>query len=190
MARRHWRLVTSAAGVEPGLIAGVGVSIFLHLYRTSRLHVAMVGQLPGTMNFRNLERHNVVTDPQILSLRVDASLYFPNARFIEELVNDVVASNPEVRHLILECPAINTIGASGVEMLEAINQRPKEGGVTLHLSEVKGPVMDSLERFHFLAQLTGKVHLTQYDAVASINPELAQRTLAAERSSAPQSQPR
>ncbi|MCF7733783.1 MAG: STAS domain-containing protein, partial [Akkermansiaceae bacterium] len=174
-------LLTLYEGVEIGLIAGVGLSIFLHLYKTSKPHVAVVGQLPGTMNFRNTKRHTVVTDPEILSLRIDASLYFPNARFIEEMVNDAVAASPAVRHVILECPAVNTIDASALESLEAINHRLRDGGVTLHLSEVKGPVMDRLKRSHFLEQLTGKVHLTQFDAVASINPELARSTLEAGR---------
>jgi SulP family sulfate permease len=174
-------LLTLVAGVEAGLLAGVGLSIFLHLYSTSRPHVAVVGQIPGTTHFRNVTRHTVVTDPEIVSLRVDASLYFPNARFIEDLINQTVAANPAVRHVILECPAVNTIDASALESLEAVNHRLKDGGITLHLSEVKGPIMDRLKRSHFLEELTGKVHLTQYDAVASIKPDLARRTLDARR---------
>ena len=77
-------------------------------------------------------------------------------------------------------PAKNAI-ASALESLEAVNHRLKDGGITLHLSEVKGPVMDQLKRSHFLGELAGKVHLTQYDAVASVNPELARRTLEAQR---------
>ena len=87
-------LLTLYEGVEAGLLAGVGLAIFLHLYQTSKPHVAVVGQLPGTMNFRNVLRHTVVTDPEILSLRVDASLYFPNARFIEDYINRAVAGQP------------------------------------------------------------------------------------------------
>jgi len=126
-------------------------------------------------------RHAVATDSAILSLRIDASLYFPNARFIEEHVNEAVAANPAIRHVILECPAVNTIDYSALESLEAINHRLKDGGITLHLSEVKGPVMDRLKRSHLLDELTGEVHLTQFDAVSSINPDLAQRTLQAQR---------
>ncbi|MGA3315310.1 MAG: sulfate permease [Candidatus Korobacteraceae bacterium] len=174
-------LLTLYEGVEAGLLAGVGLAIFLHLYRTSKPHVAVVGQIPGTMNFRNVARHNVVTDPEILSLRVDASLYFPNARFIEDYINQAVAANPAVRHVILECPAVNTIDYSALESLEAINRRLKDGGITLHLSEVKGPIMDGLKRSHLLEELTGRVHLTQFDAVASINPNLARSTLEAQR---------
>jgi SulP family sulfate permease len=171
-------LLTWVKGVEAGLVAGVAFSIFLHLYATSRPHVAVVGQLPGTTAFRNVDRHEVVTDPRILSLRVDESLYFPNARFLEEVVNTAVAAAPEVRHVILECPGVNAVDASALESLEAINHRLKDGGITLHLSEVKGPVMDRLQRSHFLEQLTGKVHLRHYDAVESIDPELARRTAA------------
>jgi SulP family sulfate permease len=174
-------VVTLVEGVEAGLVVGVGLSIFLHLYATSRPHVAVVGQLPGTMSFRNVERHRVVTAPEILSLRVDESLYFPNARFIEDRINAAVAASLTIRHVILECPAVNAIDTSALDSLEAINERLKDGGITFHLSEVKGPVMDRLKRSHFLHELTGKVHLSQYEAVASINPELARRTRNAER---------
>jgi len=174
-------IITWSAGIEAGIIAGVALSIFLHLYKTSRPHVAVVGQIPGTTAFRNVKRHNVVTDPGILSLRVDESLYFPNARFLEDLINNSVAGNPEIRHVILECPAVNAIDSSALESLEAINLRLKDGGITFHLSEVKGPIMDQLKRSHFIHNLTGKVHLTHYDAVASINPELAEKTRQATR---------
>lgn len=87
--------------------------------------------MPGTINFRNVARHTVVTDPEILSLRVDASLYFPNARFIEDYINQAVAANPAVRHVILECPAVNTIDYSALDSLEAINRRLSDGGITL-----------------------------------------------------------
>jgi SulP family sulfate permease len=174
-------VVTWIDGVEAGLVVGVGLSILLHLYKTSRPHVAVVGQIPGTTTFRNVARHAVVTDPEILSLRVDESLYFPNARFLEDLINDAVAANPQVRHVILECPAVNTIDVSALESLEAINSRLADGGVTLHLSEVKGPVMDQLKRSHFLQELAGRVHLSHFDAVASIKPGLAQSTRDAAR---------
>jgi SulP family sulfate permease len=170
-------LITLIEGIEPGLIAGVSLSIVLYLYSASRPHIAVVGQLPGTAHFRNKLRHTVVTDPAILSLRIDESLFFPNARFIEEYINKAVAANPEIKHVILECPAVNSIDISALESLEAINLRLKDGGIKLHLSEVKGPIMDRLKRSHFLDELTGKVHLTQYEAVASINPELANNTL-------------
>jgi SulP family sulfate permease len=174
-------LVTWTEGIEAGLIVGVTLSICLHLYKTSKPHVAVVGQIPGTAHFRNVKRHDVVTDPAIFSLRVDESLYFPNARLLEDKINGGVAANSEIRNVILQCVAVNDIDSSALESLEAINHRLRDGGITFHLSEVKGPVMDRLKRSHFLEELTGKVHLTQFDAVSSINHDLAQSTLEEER---------
>lgn len=165
-------------GVESGIAAGVLASLALHLKRTASPHSAIVGQAPGTEHFRNVERHEVVTSPHILTLRVDESLYFANARFLEDRVAALVAERPDVKHVILMCPAVNDIDASALESLEAINHRLKDAGVTLHLSEVKGPVMDKLHRSHFLDALTGRVFLTQFGAISLLDPARAKETLA------------
>lgn len=157
-------VVTLLQGVEWGIVTGVLVSIALHLWQTSRPHWAIVGLVPGTNHFRNVDRHAVTTCETVLSLRIDESLYFANARFLEELVAALVAERPRLKHVVLMCPAVNRIDASALESLEAINRNLADGGLTLHLSEVKGPVMDGLKKSHFLEQLTGKVFLSQYDA--------------------------
>jgi SulP family sulfate permease len=174
-------LVTLGAGVEMGILAGVALSLALHLWRTSRPHVAIVGQVPGTEHFRNIKRHDVVTTPEVVSIRIDESLYFPNARFLEDCVSTEVAQRPGIRHVVLMCTAVNEIDASALESLEAINTRLKEAGVTLHLSEVKGPVMDRLARSHFLHDLSGEVFLTQFDALARLAPDQTRATLAETR---------
>jgi SulP family sulfate permease len=107
-----------------------------------------------------------------VSLRVDESLYFANARALEDCVNDAVASHPQLQHLVLQCSAINDIDASALESLEAIDQRLRAAGIALHLSEVKGPVMDRLQRTDFLRSLSGQVFLTHYQAVAMLTPEV------------------
>jgi SulP family sulfate permease len=165
-------LATLMAGVELGVSAGVALSILLHLYKTSRPHVAEVGLVPGTQHFRNIRRHRVLTHPSLLTLRVDESLYFANARFLEDYIAARVATESPLRHVVLLCSAVNDIDFSALESLEAINRRLKEMGVSLHLSEVKGPVMDGLQRSHFLDGLTGRVFLSQFDAVISLTPEL------------------
>ena len=58
---------TLLMGVEMGLMAGVGLSLGLFLFRTSRPHMAVVGQVAGTEHFRNVERHRVVTDPAVFA---------------------------------------------------------------------------------------------------------------------------
>jgi sulfate permease, SulP family len=157
-------LLTLGLGVEAGVLAGVILSIALHLYKTSKPHVAEVGLVPGTHHFRNILRHHVKTHPEVVTLRIDESLYFANARFLEDLVQDRVTADSPVKHVVLMCSAVNEIDTSALESLEAVNERLKSMGVKLHLSEVKGPVTDRLKRSHFLDELTGEVFLSQYDA--------------------------
>ena len=165
-------LATLALGVETGLVVGVGVSLALYMFRTSRPHIATVGLVPGTEHFRNVLRHTVRTSPRLVSLRVDESLYFANARTLEDRVNDAVAANPAMQHLVLQCSAINDIDASALESLEAIEHRLREAHIQLHLSEVKGPVMDRLQSTEFVKHLSGRVFLTHYQAIAALTPEL------------------
>ncbi|MEY3475003.1 MAG: sulfate permease, partial [Pseudomonadota bacterium] len=164
--------VTLLLGVEVGLVAGVGVSLALHLRRTSRPHIAEIGLLPGTEHFRNVLRHPVHTSPRLLGLRVDGSLYFANARELEDRLNDAVAAHPGLEHVVLQCSAINDIDASALESLESIDGRLRDAGLTLHLSEVKGPVMDRLAATDFLRHLRGQVFLTHYQAVQALTPEV------------------
>ncbi|SFE02763.1 SulP family inorganic anion transporter [Roseivivax sediminis] len=157
-------LLTLALGVEIGVGSGVILSIALHLIKTSKPHVAEVGLVPGSHHFRNIDRHDVATDPAILSLRIDESLYFVNARFLEDLIQDRVTDGCAVRHVILMCSAVNEIDFSALESLEAVNERLRDMRIGLHLSEVKGPVMDRLKTTHFIDHLNGQVFLSQYDA--------------------------
>ncbi|MCR9186106.1 MAG: sulfate permease [Halieaceae bacterium] len=163
--------VTLAVGVETGVACGVLASLALHLYKTSRPHMAVVGEVPGTEHYRNVDRHEVITRGDILSLRIDESLYFANASFVESRIYALLEPRPEVRHVILMCTAVNEIDLSALEALESINRQLAERDIVLHLSEVKGPVMDVLRHTHFLHDLTGKVFLSQHHAVQHVMAE-------------------
>ncbi|WP_295535750.1 SulP family inorganic anion transporter [uncultured Thioclava sp.] len=169
-------LVTLVRGVEDGIAFGVILSIGLQLWRSSRPHVAEMGQVPGTEHFRNVQRHRVISAPGVLSLRVDESLWFPNARFIEELIYDRIAADQSIKHVVLNCPAVNHIDSSALEALEEVNDQLKDAGVRLHLSEVKGPVMDALTRSDLITHLGGQIYLTHHDALVALAPELTQQT--------------
>jgi len=134
--------------------------------------MAEVGLVAGTEHFRNLQRHTVLVSPRVLSLRVDESLYFANSRALEDRINNAVASRPGLEHVVLQCSAINDIDASALESLEAVDLRLRGAGVRLHLSEVKGPVMDRLKNTEFLQGLSGRVFLTHYQAIHELSPEI------------------
>lgn len=164
-------LVTLVSGVELGVIVGVLVSLLIHLYNSSRPHIAIVGQVPGTEHYRNILRHNVITQDTVLSMRVDESLYFANARFLEDAIAREVAEKPSLQHLVLLCAAVNHIDMSALESLEEINDRLKDMNVKLHLSEVKGPVMDRLQDTEFLKELSGRVFLNHHLAIQELSAE-------------------
>ena len=109
-----------------------------------------------------------MTDPHILSMRIDESLYFANAAYLEDTVVAQAALREDLAHVILMCPAVNAIDLSALEALEEINTRLRENDVALHLSEVKGPVMDALERSDFLNHLSGEIFLSHHHAVMAL----------------------
>ncbi len=165
-------LATLLVGVESGLVMGVVVSLALFLFRASRPHIATVGLIPGTEHFRNILRHDVMVSPKLVCLRVDASMFFANARTIEDRINAEVAARPALEHVLLQCSAMNDIDASALESLEAIASRLNDSGVALHFSEIKGPVMDKLQRSDLFEHLHGRIFFTHYQAIQALTPEI------------------
>src|SRR5690606_36414218 len=90
-----------------------------------------------------------------------------------------VSRHPGIRHLVLMCPAVNLIDASALESLEAIAERLRAAGIQLHLSEVKGPVMDQLRQSDVLDHFGGRVFVSHYDAVLALDREPTQGVLEA-----------
>ena len=162
--------VVMAEGIEMGIIAGMAASLILFLWRSSKPHIAIVGRVGNSEHFRNIRRHTVHTCPHVLAIRVDESLFFANTRYFENYVLSAVVDQPDVKHVVFICSAINAIDGSALESLEQLITDLKSAGVTFHLAEVKGPVMDRLERTHFLEHLKpGKVFLSTHDAFIELD---------------------
>ena len=155
---------TLGFGVETGVSFGVVASLALHLYRTSRPHIAEVGLVEGTEHFRNVRRYEVKTVPEVLTLRVDESLFFANASFLEDEILMQLGKRPAIKHVILMCSAVNEIDYSALEVLDDLNKRFERQGLALHLSEVKGPVLDRLRRTSLIIRLSGSLYLSQHQA--------------------------
>lgn len=161
-------LLTLLVGVETGIAAGVLTSVMITLYRTSRPHVAVVGRVPGTQHYRNIKRHKVETFDNLLSIRIDESLYFANSRYMEEMIYKLVAENSHVDHVILMFSAVNKVDMSALETLMNINETLSGLNIRLHLSEVKGPIMDRLKRTDFFSRLSGNCYLVHDQAVEDL----------------------
>lgn len=156
-------------GVEVGILIGIGMSLGLYLWRTSKPHMAVVGRVGDSEHFRNVLRHNVRTHDNILLLRIDENLYFANVSYLEEKIQRLVADHEGIEHLVLIANAVNEIDASALDSLEQQRIRLADSGVTMHMAEVKGPVMDRLKHIGFISDLTpGKVFLSTHDAVEAL----------------------
>lgn len=153
-------------GIEVGLIIGLVVSLLFHIWRTSHPHVAEVGRIRGTEHFRNVQRYAVETWPNLALIRVDESLSFANIGVVEDFIMAYVAKHPRVQHLVLVCSAINHIDSSALEAIERLFMNLREAGVIVHLAEVKGRVLDALERVGLPARLApGRIFFRTTDAV-------------------------
>lgn len=144
-------------GVERGIIVGVVFSLVVYLARSSRPHLAVVGRVGDSEHFRNIERHAVQTDEAVLAIRIDENLYFANVRYLEQRIHELIAGQPALRHVLLIASGINLVDATGLECLEHCTETLASAGLDLHLAEVKGPVMDRLERGGFVERL-GRDH--------------------------------
>nr|WP_301288371.1 sulfate permease [Natronospira proteinivora] len=156
-------------GVEVGLIVGIMVSIGLLLWRISQPHVAMVGRVPGSEHFRNRERHAVETLTGVCFIRVDESLQFPNSRFLRDTVLETIRDNSDIQSIVLVCSAINDIDSTALATLEELDLSLKARGMVMHLSEVKGPVLDQLLKVDFPSKLSpGRIFFTNQDAFSAL----------------------
>ena len=154
---------------ESGIIAGVIVSLVIYLRRTSQPHIAEIGRLPRTQQFRNVLRHAVETIPGVTLIRVDENLYFANSDYLIDYVLERTARRPDIKHVVLVGTAINHIDYCGLEALELLNSRLQERSVLLHLAEFKGPVMDQLNRTHLAEKINpGRVFFTISEAMTAL----------------------
>lgn len=166
-------------GIEPGLLLGIAVALAIYLRRTSNPHIAVMGRVPGTEHFRNVQRHEVETWPDVLFVRIDENLYFANVPHVESRLLSLVADHTEVKSLVLVLSGVAAIDASGLELLESLVESLESAGITLHISEVKGPVMDQLKQTHFIQRLgEEQIHLSTELAAQRLGavPAFAQKT--------------
>ncbi len=156
-------------GIEEGISLGIILTVVSYLRKTSQPHIAVVGRIPETEYYRNIKRHNVETWQHLLLLRIDESITFANVNFIEEFIIAELRRQGNVKHIILIFTSVSDIDATALEALESLNHALQAWGMTLHLSEAKGPVLDKLEKTDFLKQLKpGKVFFHTEDAVKEL----------------------
>ncbi|MGJ8564898.1 MAG: SulP family inorganic anion transporter [Alphaproteobacteria bacterium] len=164
-------LAVLGLGVQWGVLVGVVLAMALHIRLTLKPHMAIVGRFLGTEHYRDAKKYNVETHEEVITLRIDESLYYANARYLEDKIARIVAESPKMTDLILMCPAVNHIDASALSSLTEINRRLKSARVDLHFSELHSHVQERLFRSTFMDELTGQLFLSQHEAIEALEPE-------------------
>ena len=157
--------ITVLHTAEWALGVGVVISIALMLQHAARPHAALIGRVPGTEHYRNVERYATELTPGVLSLRIDESLLFVNARLLPGLVARRLDAFPDTRRVVLQMTPVNRIDLSGLEALNTLQTVLRERGIRLDLSEVKGPVLDGLRAAQWARWFTGRLYLSHHQAV-------------------------
>ncbi|RZF54480.1 sulfate permease [Acinetobacter halotolerans] len=157
--------------ISTGLIIGIVLTFVLLLWRISRPHIAVIGLIEGTQHFRNVSRYDVITTPNVVAFRVDENLSFLNAHILKGHVITQLSQNPQIEHVVINCSSISNIDLSALEMLKDLNQELSQLQIQLHLSEVKGPVIDKLSKSELINELSGRIFLSHYQAIQALSPQ-------------------
>ncbi len=157
--------LTVLQNTQWALGVGVAVSIALLLKHTARPHAALIGRVPGTEHYRNVERYATELTQGVMSLRIDESLLFTNARQLLGVVAHHLSTHPDTQRVLLQMTPVNRIDLSGLEALHALQGVLLERGIRLDLSEVKGPVLDALRAGGWSRWFQGRLFLSHHQGV-------------------------
>ncbi|GLR17688.1 SulP family inorganic anion transporter [Portibacter lacus] len=163
-------IATLSLGIEEGILVGVVLSLGILIYKVSYPHMAELGQVPGSDEFRNLERfdHLEITD-DILIVRFDAQLYFANASSLIEYVEAKIQERPKIKHVIFDFSAVTGIDSSAIHSLKDLVENLHRQERALTLSNVRGPVRDILYRNNMMdSDHAMRFYLSNQDAIKDI----------------------
>ncbi len=137
-------IITLTIGIQAGVLTGVILSIALIIFQNSRPHIAILGRMPETTKYRNITRFpQVIQWEEIVIMRFDAQLYFANAEYFRETIENITArKNGKLKLIILDASSMHDVDSSGVKVLIEVISYLKDRGVKLYLSSVIGPVRD------------------------------------------------
>ncbi len=161
-------LTTLLLGVEKGILISIATSLVLVVRRTTRPHYAILGRLPGTKVYRNIERYpEAITLIGLTVIRIDASLYFANVNFLHEVIDEQLQNSPHrVSAVIFDASSVNDIDSTADAALHEIADSLQAQNIKFYFANVKGPVRDVFRRSGFYQKL-GKDHFffSNHDAV-------------------------
>ena len=158
-------------GIEIGILVAVVASMLVVFARISMPHTAVLGRVPGTTTYRNVDRFpEVETNERVCIIRIDAALSFVNATPVKQLLLEHGRPMAEIGGaVVLDASGINDLDATGSEMLAEVLDEYDDLGVPLHLTDIKGPVRDVMRRAGLWDRLGVRIHPSLDDAIVALD---------------------
>jgi SulP family sulfate permease len=139
-------VATLTLGIEQGILVGVIVSLIVVIYESSTPHTALMGRLPDTESYRNLNRNpEAMTRSHVVVVRMDANLYFANASTFQNLILNLDVNDPALQGIVVDMYPVNQIDSTALHTLHEVVEACRRNGVQIYLAGVKGPVKDRLD---------------------------------------------
>jgi len=140
-------MVTLVVGIDPGLLTGILFSLVLFVYRSSHPRTVVLGYVGSEGAFRDIQRYpEAVTHPKLILIRVDASLYFANARFVEDRIRERWVIQQTARWVVMDMSGVNDIDAVAVSTMDELMEDLDHHGVQFAFAGMKRQVRRVVER--------------------------------------------
>ncbi|MFT6050881.1 MAG: SulP family sulfate permease [Halioglobus sp.] len=181
-------VITLLLGVQQGLMVGVAVSVSMVIYNSANPHMTELGLIEEENLYRNITRfNNAKTREELLIFRFDAPLYFANKDYFTEHLYAWMRQRPanSMKAIIFDAEAVNSIDSTAIRMLAQLIESFKRQHIQLLLTNLTGPVRDTLKVSHLDGYLT-KDHIfaTIHDAVEYFDEGVHKSSMTALQSNA------
>jgi MFS superfamily sulfate permease-like transporter len=152
-ARNRWAFVNALVviageltlGVLQGIALGIVLSLLTLIYQTSHPHGAVLGQLPGTEAYRNIQRRpEAITFPGLLIWRIGGDLFFASVGHVSETLQVSLAARPDVKRVLLDFGPVNFIDVSASDELLNLVKDLQSRGITVAFARVRDVVRDDM----------------------------------------------
>ena len=174
-------IITATVGIREGVLIGVVLSLVVLIYATTKPHVAVLVNVPGTHFYRNIERFRTLKEKdEILIYRFDAQLFFANTYYFKDTLEELVFSRKDkLKLIVIDGESINSIDSSGVYMLDDIIGKYKSMGIDIAFTGMKGPVRDVLQKAGIMRKIKYEnCFMSIQDAVDAFEKQTNSREIA------------
>ncbi len=161
--------------IEYGILIGVVLSLILVLQQSSRPRVAVLGHVPGTTNYRNVNvLNNLKQYDGVLIVRLEDQLFFGNNEYFDEQIRALVESKSGNLHaLFLDAKSIFQIDSSGIDTLCNILEYLKDKEIELHICSGMARFRHQLSKSGFTKRLgTDRIHISVHKAITQYQSSL------------------